>query len=472
MAGLAALAIAYVLSQFYRTFLAVLTPELSGGLGMTNTELSIASGAWFAAFALMQFAIGVSLDRYGPKWTAGTLLAIGGGGGALLFAAATGPWMVIVAMTLIGIGCAPVLMASVFIFARSFSPARLAILTSWLIGFGSAGNVVGASPLAAAASAFGWREVMVGMAAATLLTALAIFLFVRDPEKVDGGGARAGFGGYLDLLRIRTLWLLLPLIAINYAPSVGIRGLWSGPYLVEVHAAELLVIGHVTLVMALAMVAGNFIYGPLDTLFGTRKWVALIGNTIGVAALVALAALPFAGIGMITFLFALVGLTGASYGLLMAHGRAFLPPALTGRGVTMLNFFAIGGVGILQFATGGVVALAEVPGQPSAAYSALFMFYAGALGLSLLIYLFAYLFKALPIPRGELIYAGVGDPGGVFLGGGRKVDEGGYDPVFYDPPRACTFAELSADVKNQVSHRARACQQLRPQLKTFIEEPL
>lgn len=32
----------------------------------------------------------------------------------------------------------------------------------------------------------------------------------------------------------------------------------------------------------------------------------------------------------------------------------------------------------------------------------------------------------------------------------------GYDPVFYLPVRGHTFAELPADVKNQISHRARA----------------
>jgi len=390
MAGLAALAIGYVLSQFYRTFLAVLTPELTGQIGMSNTELSIASGAWFAAFALMQFIVGVSLDRYGPRLTAGVLLAFGGGGGALVFAAASEPWMVIAAMTLIGIGCSPVLMASVFLFARSFSPARLAILTSWLIGFGSAGNVMGASPLAAAAEAFGWRGVIVALGAVTLLTAFAIILFVRDPEKLpEDALGRAGFGGYLDLFKIRALWLLLPLIAVNYAPSVGIRGLWAGPYLLEVHEATALLIGHVTLIMALAMVVGNFIYGPLDTLFGTRKWVAFIGNVIGLLALTALAFMPLAEIWMVIVLFAIIGLSGASYGLLIAHGRAFLPPHLTGRGVTLLNFFSIGGVGLIQFATGGVVATSEVAGDPAAAYSALFAFYALLMAVSLLFFLFA-----------------------------------------------------------------------------------
>ena len=49
MAGIAALAIGYVLSQFYRSFLAVLTPALTTELGMTKVDLSVASGAWFAS---------------------------------------------------------------------------------------------------------------------------------------------------------------------------------------------------------------------------------------------------------------------------------------------------------------------------------------------------------------------------------------------------------------------------------------
>jgi len=32
----------------------------------------------------------------------------------------------------------------------------------------------------------------------------------------------------------------------------------------------------------------------------------------------------------------------------------------------------------------------------------------------------------------------------------------GYDPIFYLPKLGCTFAELPADIKNSVSHRARA----------------
>ena len=390
MAGIAALAFAYFLSQFYRSFLAVLTPVLESELGATKADFSQASGAWFVAFALMQFAVGVSLDRFGPRRTSAVMLAIGGGGGALVFGLASSPSMLVVAMALIGIGCAPVLMASLFIFAKTFKAARFAVATSWFVALGSLGNVFGAAPLAAASDSFGWRPVILAVAALTLVVALALLVFVRDPERSpDEPAAGVGFGGFGELLRLRVLWPIIPLTAINYAPAVGIRGLWAGPYLTDVFGADSLVIGNVTLFMAFAMVAGSFIYGPLDTVFRTRKWIAVVGNSIGVAVIASLVLLPPATVAMVTFLFVLIGISGASYGLLMAHARAFVPAHLIGRGVTLMNFFSIGGVGVMQFLTGPVVTGSTVAGDPAAAYQALFALYALMLTLSVIVYLWA-----------------------------------------------------------------------------------
>ncbi|TWG95501.1 sugar phosphate permease [Mesorhizobium sp. J18] len=390
MAGIAAVAVAYVLSQFYRSFLAVLTPALITELGATKAELSFASGAWFAAFALMQFAVGVSLDHYGPKRTVAVILGLCGGGGAFLFAAATAPWMIVLAMGLIGGGCAPVLMAGMYIFARSFPPARLAVLTSWLIAFGSAGNVVGTTPLATIAEIYGWRPVMFVFGLLTLLTALALLVLVRDPPRAEGNpGDAKGFSGYFHVARIRELWPLIPLVGMNYAPLIGILGLWAGPYLADVHGADSLAIGHVTLFMAIAAIAGSFIYGPLDTIFGTRKWVAVAGNTGSILVIGWLALFPVQGVATITAAFVLIALFGSSFALIMAHARSFLPVHLTGRGITLLNFFSIGMVGIVQFLTGVVVTAATRPEEPAAAYAALFTFYVVMLAAAVLVYLFA-----------------------------------------------------------------------------------
>lgn len=388
MAGIAAFAFAYILSQFYRSFLAVLTPALTGELGASKADLSLASGAWFIAFALMQFIVGVSLDRFGPRRTASIMLAAGAGGGALLFSLAGAPWMIVAAMVLIGAGCSPVLMAPLFIFAKTYSPVRFAVLTSWFVGIGTLGNVLGAAPLAASAELFGWRPVMAGLGLITLATAAALHLIVRDPEPEPAAdGTSTGFSGYFELMRLKVLWPIIPLTAINYAPPIGIRGLWAGPFLTDMHGADALMIGNVTLFMALGMVAGSFLYGPLDTVFRTRKWVVVAGNTICLTALAFLALVPAATIVAAATALVVIGVTGASYGMLMAHARAFFPAHLTGRGVTLMNFFAIGGVGLMQFATGGVVSAAASPDRPAAAYVGLFVFYAVALGAALVIYL-------------------------------------------------------------------------------------
>ncbi|MEO0866174.1 MAG: MFS transporter, partial [Pseudomonadota bacterium] len=144
--GLILLALAYVLSQFFRAFLAVLTGPLQSDLGIGPEVLATASGYWFLAFAVMQLPVGKALDTVGPRRTGGWLLLLGGAGGSALFAAAQDPVHVHLAMALIGVGCSPVLMASFYIFAREFDPAKFATLAALMIGIGTIGNLISSYP--------------------------------------------------------------------------------------------------------------------------------------------------------------------------------------------------------------------------------------------------------------------------------------------------------------------------------------
>lgn len=380
------LVLAYVLSQFYRAFLAVLTPVLGVDIGASAEDLAFASGVWFIVFAIMQLPVGWALDHVGPKRTASVLLALGAGGGAALFAVATSPFQVIVAMALIGAGCSPVLMASYYIFARVYPPRVFATLAAVVIGVGSLGNIAGSAPLAWAVEAFGWRETLGVLAVVTVAVAGLLVVTVKDPPPVHSEHK----GSVLDLLRMPALWFILPLMFVNYAPAAGIRGLWVGPYLTDVFGQGPVGIGRATLAMSLAMVAGNFVYGPLDRLFGTRKWVVLVGNLLGMVALFALYLQPAGSFGAAVFLTAAVGFFGASFAVIMAHARSFFPAHLTGRGVTLINLFGIGGVGIFQFVTGQIFATASRGAtDPAAPYATIFLFSAVLLLLGTMIYAFS-----------------------------------------------------------------------------------
>lgn len=385
-AGIAALVAAYVLSQFYRAFLAVLAPVLGVEIGAGADDLAAASGVWFLAFALAQIPVGWALDRIGPRLTSSVLLGLGGAGGAAVFAMAQGPGAVTVAMALIGVGCAPVLMASYFIFARTYSAAVFGTLAGVMIGVGSMGNIASSLPLAAVVEEFGWRMTLWGMAGITAVVALAVLVVVRDPPRVEG----AGRGSLLDLLRMRALWPVLVMMAVCYVPAAGLRGLWVGPYYADVFGADAAVIGMATLVMGVAMVLGSVAYGPLERWLGTRKWLILGGNAGVLCCLIALALWPAVGGWVTLALLAGIGFMGASYAMVIAHGRAFVPPHLVGRGVTLLNLFGIGATGLAQVATGRIHAgLAAGGGAATVPYQGLFAFFAVVLVAGLVVYAFS-----------------------------------------------------------------------------------
>jgi MFS family permease len=385
-AGLVLLTLAYVFSQFFRSFLAVLTEVLKRDIGATPQDLASASGVWFLTFAAMQIPVGLALDKVGPRRTAAALFLVGGAGGSVLFAMATAPVHVSAAMFLIGIGCSPVLMASYFIFARVYPAAMFATLGAVVIGVGSLGNLAGAGPRAWAVQTFGWRETLMALAVVTAVISAGIWLLVQDPPVVEGDAR----GSLFDLLKLPALWLIFPLMFVNYAPAAGLRGLWIGPYLLDVHGATESMVGLAATITSIAMIIGTFAYGPLDRMLGTRKWVVVGGLTINGAACALLATSP--GIGPVTAvaIFAVIGFTGMAFPLMVAHGRSFVPPHLAGRGVTLLNLFGIGGVGAFQMLSGRLheygAAGAAVPFD---AYQPIFVFLAVAVGVGLVVYLFS-----------------------------------------------------------------------------------
>ena len=377
---------AYVLSQFYRSFLAVIAPELAHELVLDPQALGNLQAFWILGFVATQFPVGWALDTIGPRRTV-SLQMLAAVIGALLFATAHSASALNIAMLLIGAGCGSIYMGAIYMFGRIAAPQRFALLCSWLLGLGTAGNLLAASPLAWVAQSIGWRGAMIGMAGATALSALSVLLLIRDPACITSHGSRGLFGGVGDIVKIRHLWPLLPITAVSYAVVLAERGLWAGPYFSSVFGLAPVARGNALLVMAAAMSAGAMAYGPLDRLLGTRKWVVFGGVSVTAICFAALA-LPGLPLTAAIIIMGLLGGFGMTYGVLMAHGRSFVPDHLLGRGITLLNVLFIGGAGVLQPLSGALMKrLADTP--PEQAYATLHLIFAGLLVASLVVYAFA-----------------------------------------------------------------------------------
>ena len=382
---------AYFLSIFYRSFLSVIANPVMADLAMGPRELGFLGAAWFVAFALSQFPIGWALDRLGPRRTVTVAMAVGSVG-ALLFATATSAFAGTLAMALIGIGCAPVFMASLFLFARTAAPSRFAFLTSVFIGLGSLGNLVGAAPLAIAAAHYGWRSSMLVMAGAFLASTVLATVLLRDPPRAEqaSGKAEGLIEGLASILRIRALWLLAPITLTAYAILATARGLWVAPFMGDVHGLDAVDAGNAASAMALAMVVGAFVYGGLEKAVGRVKPLVL-GGTIATAAIFALlAAFGATSVALAIVLFSAIGALGFTYAILMAHARAFFPAHLLGRGMTAVNFLFIAGAALVQSGSGWFIASQRAAGLGAAAtFANLHWIFAALLLASVAVYSFA-----------------------------------------------------------------------------------
>lgn len=384
--GLMSLVLGYALSQFYRAFLAVLSPSLGTELGAGPADLALSSGLWYIAFAAVQIPVGWALDRFGPRETVSVLLGLGGCGGALVFALAQAPWHVHLAMTLLGIGCAPVMMGSFYILARTLPPAAMSAAGGAVVGIGSLGNMAGAAPLVWAVGQIGWRGALLGLAVATLAVSLAILGLVRNPARPAGPLPAARLR---DLLAVRELRLILPLLFVTYAASACIRGLWAGPFLAEVYGAGDDLIGWVTLGMGLAMVAANLSVGRVVGTLGSDKRASVANTALLSAVLAGLWLASGASLWLSAVLLVLVCVSDSSYSLIMSHGRAFLPHHLIGRGITFMNMISISGVGIMQFLSRPVYLSASGSHPPAEAYGYIFLFFLVPLLAGLGVYVFS-----------------------------------------------------------------------------------
>ena len=366
--GIAVLCIAYILSQFFRSFLAVLSSVLATDIGAQPDDLAYALGLLFLVFAVMQIPVGWGLDRFGPRIVSSVLLLIGGGGGAFLFASAQNPSHINLSMALLGVGCSPILMASYYIFARNYSPKIFATLAATFLGIGSLGTLIGASPLTYFVGILGWRDAVELIGIFTIFISLFLLFTVKNPDiKYE---STVSSGGFWSILKSKDILLIAPIAIICYAPVAGLRGIWLGPYFEKKFEASIDEIGTIGLIMSLGMIFGTFFYGPLDRIFKTRKWIVLIGNFICLLSVAALSFLPELSYNFAIISFALVGFFGMSFPVVVAHGRSFVPMELSGRGVTLMNLFAIGGVGVLQALSGLVF---ERTGDFGAVFSVYFI---------------------------------------------------------------------------------------------------
>ncbi len=380
-------------SQFFRTSVGTIAPELRADLGLDARLLGLANGSFFLAFLALQLPLGLLFDRYGVRRCVVALTWVAALG-SLWGAYAPGPWSFIVSRVLVGVGSSGYFMGTLVVAGTWFRDRRFVSVLSWVYALSNVGTLAATAPLSSAAQSVGWRITFVGVAVLTAALGIAVSCYLRDsPEDAPPRPPPADtFAGMLD--GWREVWHtpglppILAMAAIAYASVSTVLGTWASPYLNDVFSAAPVVRGELLLVFAGAQVLGTLGWGQLAAhRVGTTR--VIIG--CGVAAMIVLALLaawPAPSLGSAAAMLGAFCLLAASGSLVMMEGRRLFPEHISGRGITTLNLAQVGGAALLPILTGAIIGWA-----PQAAGSGTEISYRlafGLIALCLLVGLVAY----------------------------------------------------------------------------------
>lgn len=190
----------YVLNFLDRQLLSILAKPIQDGLGVTDTQLGLISGLYFAMFyCFLAIPVGWLADRSNRVRVLSAACALWSAATVGCGLAANYAQLVVARMT-VGIGEAGGVPPSYAIISDYFPPSR----RGTALGIFNLGPPVGAALGiafgAAIAAAYGWRTAFIALGAVGIVAALVTWIVVREPPRggldaapAQATAAKAGF---------------------------------------------------------------------------------------------------------------------------------------------------------------------------------------------------------------------------------------------------------------------------------------
>ena len=384
-----------MLVQVHRSSGAIIANEL-GSRGLAPSDIAFIVSALFLAAAVFQLPTGLLFDRYGARFTTAGLGLVAVAG-IFLFAFSGSVLGLGSGRFLIGLGHGGVI-AAIYLLALGWVPPHhVATATGATVAIaGGIGGLLATAPLVLALDRFGHAATFSAIGATTLAVTVAIGLLVRDApagRAVESSGRRESLAesvrGLWAVATERDLWPVYAMATCFSLPFATIGGLWSGPYLHDVHGLDKREASLAVLFMVAAFHLGNLVYGPVERLLGTRKWVIAGGVIVLISLLGVLTVAPGLGRNATIVVLVVFCLFTQFYPVLAAQCQGFVPLARAGRAIACVNLMGLATVFVVQMLTGWLVELTAGPdARPTLlGYRLVFLTVAAMLVLGLLGYL-------------------------------------------------------------------------------------
>jgi len=388
----------FLMSLFYRASSAIIAPNLVDDLNLSPHALGLMGAAFFYSFAIVQFPLGLFLDRVGPRITM-TILNFVGAAGAVIFAHAGGMAGGVIGRAMLGLGMAANFMGPLKLLTRWFGPSKFATLSGLLLSIGTVGSLAATTPLAMLVECLGWRKSFYSLAGLNAFLAILVVIIIRDMPSDKQGlnnilqekNSDSSISTSLKkLFSSWNYWAISLSTFLRYGSYAAIQSLWAGPFLIEYLKLSPITAGNLLFMLSFGLILGSPFSGIVsDRFLRSRKNTIII--SIFISALATLAFSQWRGTTYLSTLGALLFAIGFfnSFGQVMyGHIKDLMPNEMSGTAMAGINFFTVMGAGVFIHLLGGIMEHMS-PGITTGgeAYRASFLLCFGALIVALAIYM-------------------------------------------------------------------------------------
>jgi Sugar phosphate permease len=358
------LAFGYLLMSFTRVSTAVLAESLTLAFNITATELGLLHSSFFYFYAAMQLPAGVLVDRYGPRRVAGTGTFVMGFG-AVAFAMSDSFLVSFLARALVGFGGSVIFLAILRFAVTWFRADEYATVTGLTIGVSALGGIIATTPLAIAASVIGWRSSMLVIGSLCVVSALFIFLSVRDrpvdetdsesPELTADGGPTSLRDDLRSVLGGSDVWALGILNFLILGVNFTIIGLWGVPYLVHLYDLSVARASLYVLVGNVGLLIGSPLFGWIADRTAAHTALVLISTLVFCVVFGTLSALGTPPLAFVGILFFTAMFVNGGVSLAFTVGRQRHPDEVSGTVSGTINSVGYFGAAVVPAVMGMVL---------------------------------------------------------------------------------------------------------------------
>ena len=382
----------YTVSQFLRTSIGVLSPNMMNDFNINHNDMGLLGGVFFLSFAIFQIPAGILIDRFGPRKVMSSVI-IFGVLGSIIFALSNSFYSLLIGRIFMGLGCSICLMGSLVLITRWSDTNQFSKLAGIILAVGGIGGLLATTPLSYFSELYGWRLSFWLAAVVTFFVMLLYYHILEDRDKglfINKKNKSISPKNLFFVLKERNFKFMIPMSLMSYSSVVVILGLWGAPYLKDIHGLDSIERGKILMLMAISWNIGSFVFGRLRSVFGSYKRVVIFGSLGVIFLLFVLSFISNINSNYLYILFCALGFFGAFSVALISHYQVLFDKEYMGRALSTANFFNFGGVFFIQWLTGKIIFImgGNSSGAPIGAYRVAFLFVAILLLVSLCIYLF------------------------------------------------------------------------------------